>query len=355
VQAERAPLNPVDWHPSFTPSRDVIKRSQPLDASDQGYGNVPILKRPLWGWEIAWYFFLEGISASASILCTLADMTGGESYHRTTRPGRALALATMMPCPWLLTHDLGRPARFHHMFRVLKLKSPMNLGTWALTGYGAFVTLHAALEAPVEKLPFRIPGLSWLQRVFPARLWEILNFPFQLTMISYPGVLLGNTSIPVWSHSKLTGTLLGMSSLNAGTAALSLVAETAGDERSALALRRIENAVSAAEIAALTGYVASAPKASKPLVKGSQSKLFWIGAIAVGIVLPAVLRRRESRTANVLASMLTLGGTFALKWALVHSGKESAMDRDLAIHNADSARNGKATTIEAIPEIRTAA
>ena len=36
-----------------------------------------------------------------------------------------------------LVHDLGRPERFLNMLRVVKLTSPMSVGTWILSGYSA--------------------------------------------------------------------------------------------------------------------------------------------------------------------------------------------------------------------------
>jgi formate-dependent nitrite reductase membrane component NrfD len=335
VSVSRPAEHMNDWHPQVTPSQDVIQRAKPRESASQGYESVPILKRPLWGWEIASYFFLEGISASAFILCTAAEMTGGKAYTRTTRAGRMIALAAMMPCPWLLIHDLGRPGRFHHMLRVVKLKSPMNLGSWGLTGYGAGLTMHLASELPTEKLPFRVPGLRTFQRLFPATVSASIGMPFAITLISYPGVLLGNTSIPMWSHTKLMGSIIACSSMSSGTSALKLVAEIVGDKRSARVLDRFELVASGAEAAALAAYFASAGKASTPLLRGKQKKTFWLGAVLCGLVVPAVLRTTRSRSAHIVASLMALGGAFALKWAFVHAGKESAMDRELASGNAD--------------------
>jgi hypothetical protein len=72
------------------------------------------------------------------------------------------------------------------------------------------------------------------------------------------------------------------------------------------------------------------------------------------LVVPAILRTTRSRSAHMLASLMTLGGAFALKWAFVHAGRESAMDRELANHNADAARSDERSTSPATAEQPTA-
>ena len=42
--------------------------------------------------------------------------------------------------------DLGRPERFHHMLRVFKVTSPMNVGAWILLVNGGASNTAAVLE-----------------------------------------------------------------------------------------------------------------------------------------------------------------------------------------------------------------
>jgi formate-dependent nitrite reductase membrane component NrfD len=91
----------------------------------------------------------------------------------------------------------------------------------------------------------------------------------------------------------------------------------------------------AAEAIALGAYLNNSKDAARPLLKGKQSKLFLWGAIGSGIVLPFLLRRMKSKLAsNVIAPLLTIAGSAALKWSITYAGEESAMDVDLAVHNA---------------------
>ena len=112
----------------------------------KSYYDVPMLKPPVWKWEIATYFFLGGLSAGAYLLARMASRFGSKRYKDIEEAGILIAAIAFVPCAPLLIRDLGDWKRFHYMLRVFKPKSPMNLGTWVLTGYGAFVTLAALKE-----------------------------------------------------------------------------------------------------------------------------------------------------------------------------------------------------------------
>lgn len=324
--------NPKQF-PEITPSLEVLRDVKPRRGAAQGYEDVPILKRPVWGWEVACYFFVEGLSSGIYTLGTVADLVGVRRYQDTITYGRLLALFGMIPAPALLILDLGRPERFHHMLRIFKPRSPMNLGTWALSGYALFTTWRA-LHRLGHRLP-NVPFFSTALKVIPERLASVAGLPFAFTMLSYPGVLLESTSTPVWSHTPFLGPLIVASSVGSAAAAMSLVAERTHDERAIELMTKMENATSVAEGACLGAYLGTAQSASKPLVSGGQSKLFWVGAVALGVIVPAILRRRKSRTARIASALLTLAGSFALKWAIIHAGPESSRDRELANHNAN--------------------
>lgn len=321
-----------DRFSELTPAVELTREVRPQLNAAQGYEGVPILKPPVWGWEIACYFFVEGVSAGIYTLGTVADLVGARSYRKTVTYGRLLALFAMMPAPVLLILDLGRPERFHHMLRVFKPRSPMNVGTWALTAYAFFTTLRAA-KGLGKKLP-RLPLLTAMLNAIPERTASVAGLPFAMTMLSYPGVLLESTSIPLWSHTPFLGPMIAASSVSSGAAAMSLVGECTGDENAVRLVTKMENASAVAEGVCLGAYFATAKSASKPLVRGKQSKLFWIGGVALGMIVPAILRQRKSRSARIASSVLTLAGSFALKWAITHAGKESSRDRELANHNA---------------------
>ena len=327
--------DPRDVFSRLTPAYDIARSAAPQRVNEPGYYGLPILKRPFWKWEIALYFFFEGISAGSYVLCSIAQLTRPARYRDLIRSGRYLSFATMLACPPLLIADLGRPERFHHMLRIWKKTSPMNHGAWSLTGYGLISTLQLALIWPASRLPFGRGLLRFLQWILPERLVSALGLPFALMMVSYPGVLLSTTANPVWSHTHFLGALFACSSMSNGAAALTLLNARSGDHALHSTLSRFEDVSTLAEGAALGLYLGTAGKAARPLFTGKQSKLFLIGAVGLGIVAPAILRRSGSSILrNVVAPLLTIAGGAALKWAITHAGQESAMDSPLANRNA---------------------
>jgi formate-dependent nitrite reductase membrane component NrfD len=326
--------DPRDVFSQLTPAYDILKAAAPQGVREAGYYGLPILKRPFWKWEIALYFFFEGISAGSYVLCTIGGFRDRHKFTPMIRTGRVLSFFTMLACPPLLIADLGRPERFHHMLRIFKRTSPMNHGAWALSGYGMVASLLTLLSVNASWLPFGGEIIRLLQRWMPERSLGVLGMPFALTMISYPGVLLSTTANPVWAHTHFLGSLFACSSMSNGAAALSLCNYN-GDESVHHALTRFEDVAAVAETTALALYLGTARKATKPLLRGRQSRLFLFGAVAVGLAAPLLLRRSKSHLLRSgVAPLLTLAGGLALKWSITYAGQESAMDAELASKNA---------------------
>ena len=100
---------------------------------------------PVWHHDIAAYLFTGGLAAGSALLAAGGDATGrpGAAPRRPgdrARRGRA-------PARYFLVNDLGRPERFHHMLRVAKPTSPMSMGTWILSAFGAAAGVAAVAEA----------------------------------------------------------------------------------------------------------------------------------------------------------------------------------------------------------------
>ena len=109
----------------------------------QSYYGQPVLKEPTWTWEIPCYFFTGGLSGGSSVLSMSAKLFGNEKLSRTALYIGAVGDAIS---PLLLISDLGRPERFHHMLRVFKVTSPMNVGSWILLVNGGASNTAAVLE-----------------------------------------------------------------------------------------------------------------------------------------------------------------------------------------------------------------
>src|SRR5947209_13705593 len=83
------------------------------------YYDLPVIKAPHWRWLVILYFFFGALAGGTYAIASLADLF---SRDRTLiRAARYLSMAALLPSPPLLILDLGRPERFLHMMRIVKL------------------------------------------------------------------------------------------------------------------------------------------------------------------------------------------------------------------------------------------
>jgi formate-dependent nitrite reductase membrane component NrfD len=299
----------------------------------EGYYDYPVVRRPVWTWEVPAYFWLGGMGAGAFVTASLAQALGSADDRRVAADGYYLAAAALVPCAPLLIADLGRPDRFHHMLRIFKPLSPMNLGAWTLTGFTPLAFARAAAHAADTGL-LRGP-LRALARLLPRRLLELTGSLLGLTLAGYSGVLLGATNVPLWAKSKLLGGVFMASALSSGSAAVTLQAARRGVPEATLhRMAAVESAASLGEMAILAGYVVQSGKTARPLTNGRYSAPFWLGAIGGGALLPLMLhgfaRRhhgRPLRSLSTVAAVCTIAGSLMLRWSIFEAGKDSSEDQ----------------------------
>ena len=118
------------------------------------YYGKPVLNAPVWEpRDIAGYLFLGGLAGASSLLGAGAQLTGRTALERAAKAGSLGAACLSMAA---LVHDLGRPARFADMLRVLKISSPMSVAT-----YTAVLISDTAVPAwhdAHSELPFVFAG-----------------------------------------------------------------------------------------------------------------------------------------------------------------------------------------------------
>jgi len=302
---------------------------QPTD----GYYNYPVVRRPVWTWQIPAYFWLGGIAGGAYVTASLAQNFGSAEDRRYVADGFYLAALAAIPCAPLLTADLGRPERFHHMLRIFKPLSPMNLGAWTLTAFAPLTVARAAARAAETRL-LRGP-LAALTRLVPKSLIELTGTVLGLTLAGYTGVLLAATNVPLWAKSKLLGGVFMASAMSSGSAAVALAAARRGAPDAILhRLATIESAASVGEMAMLTGYLAQSGKTARPLTSGRVAMPFWLGAVGAGTLLPLLLHRIAGRrhggilrSLSSAAALGSLAGSLALRWSIFEAGKASSEDQ----------------------------
>jgi formate-dependent nitrite reductase membrane component NrfD len=302
------------------------------------YYGRPMMKKPTWKWFIPLYFFLGGVAGGVAMIATMAEFLGGSRHRSTVRHARYLSLVLSMLCPIFLIIDLGRPTRFHHMLRVFKVTSPLNVGTWILTGFGLLSGALAARQAAEDNFIIRRrSSLGRLLRSIPTRPFSALHGLFGLALGSYTGVLLAATAVPLWqSWGVMLGPLFISDALTTGAAALSLMGAITGRD-TVQAREELENVDTLGTVAQL-GLIAAREvlvpgQINKPLRRGLWGRVFQFGAIGVGLLSPLAVRLtfrlggwRAGRVLSATVSALSLLGGLAERFSITEAGKVSALD-----------------------------
>jgi formate-dependent nitrite reductase membrane component NrfD len=294
---------------------------------ENSYYGVPPIKAPRWGWLIITYFFAGGLAGASFAIATLADLFSKDKA--LVRAGRYLSLANLLISPILLTLDLGRPDRAHHMFRIVKLRSPMSLGSWALLLLGVISGPLAAMQLIADVTRRDLFQTS-------RRVLGILGLPVSLFVSGYTGVLLSATNVPLWARNYLLwGPAFVSSAFSTSLAAISILLRVTRSERSetADAIRRAETFAVLAEIGLILTSVARLGELGKPLTKGRWARIFWPGSFGVGMIVPlglhlSAFRKHHQQSAGrrMLGAVLALAGGFLFRTVVVFAGKESAED-----------------------------
>lgn len=247
---------------------------------------------PAWGLWILLYFFFGGITGGSYALGTLLRLRGGSQYQQLASGAFIISFITLLVCPILLTIDLGRPERFSHMLFYdglnFKVWSPMSVGAWALLLFGIFALL-SFLEALERTGRLRGKTFSTLLGGGFGTLFMIVGTAFGLFLAGYTGVLLNVSSQPVWSDTWTLGALFVASSLSGAAAAIALfgtregVADTSG---AGAGLARADTWFIILELVLVALLVVSLGRLAAPIAAGLYGVLFWLGAVALGMLVP---------------------------------------------------------------------
>jgi formate-dependent nitrite reductase membrane component NrfD len=298
----------------------------------------------VWHWEIYWYFFFGGLAAGCYVIATIASLFASPADRVVARTGYYLSLLAFLPCPPLLIKDLGRPERFLHMLRIVKVRSPMSMGTWAVMFFSLFSGLSTAIQAAKDGILGRW-FVSKLLAALPQGLIAIPGTFAGFFLGSYTGVLLATTSIAVWSRSRLLGAIFLTSAMSTSTALITLVLHIFRAPASLLnKLDRLEWAVMLLEMTELLAFLRRTGRAARPLVGTGPHEYgteFWGFVLGTGLALPWLMktfsifgRKSHSSLIGLLPSLLVLLGGFFLRRTMVMAGHTSSKDARTTLWNA---------------------
>jgi formate-dependent nitrite reductase membrane component NrfD len=296
----------------------------------------PMMKPPVWTWEVPLYFWFGGMAAGASFVALACDVAGDEA---SARVARKVALGALLPSPPLLIMDLGRPERFYNMLRIFKPRSPMSMGSWCLTVFGGLA--FGAVSADVLGRRRTAKALGAGTAVAGSYLG------------SYTGVLLASTAVPVWARSRLTlGPIFISTATLTGAAATRLVLVALGQPSghpTREALGRVESGAMAAELILSDINHHHLGRLASVLEEGAGARWFkgakWL---ARGGLALRLLGRRVGPLPHHVASVAFMAAALCFRFAWVRSGRSSARDDEAVARMA----RGRATRGEPPAELR---
>ncbi|MEU4672371.1 NrfD/PsrC family molybdoenzyme membrane anchor subunit [Amycolatopsis sp. NPDC023774] len=272
------------------------------------YYGRPILKEPAWKQpDVPLYLFLGGAAGSSATMASLATLTGRPGLARV---GRLVAAAGASASVVALIHDLGRPARFLHMLRVLKPTSPLSVGSWILAPFSGLAAVSAGsaetgLLPPVGKLAGAAAGV-----LGPA-------------MCTYTAVLLADTATPSWHEARRhLPVLFAGSAVTSGAGAALLGAPSA--ELGPVVRAGIVGAV--AELAVAQHLEHGLGIVSEPYRTGRAGNLMKAarGLTAAGAAFSLAARR--SKVAAVASGAAYLAAGLCTRFGVYQAGVASARD-----------------------------
>ena len=285
----------------------------PVAAPRNGYYGLPLLKKPVWTWEVPAYFFVGGAAGAAAVIAEAARLRGDVGLEREARWVTAAGAVLSAP---LLIADLGRPERFLYMLRVFKPQSPMSVGVWIVVAFSNAAA--AALAAHEVERRFG--------RSRSARLVERTSGPAAaltgLGMATYTGVLIGATAVPIWSrNARLLPWHFAFSALGAASSLLQLRRPRHP------ALRRMGLIAAAVETGIAAHLELSRDRAHEPARRGTSGWLMRAAGLLSGpIPLALRLLGRRSPAAARAAAVATIAGSLLTRYAWLAAGRSSAAD-----------------------------
>ena len=287
----------------------MVPRARP----DSYYGK-PIIKEPPWtAQDVASYLFFGGLAGASSVLAGFAHATG---RHELARASKVCAVGAIGLSGAALVHDLGRPERFVNMLRVVKVTSPMSVGSWLLSGFGGAATVAAA-----SAVTGRAPRIGAAATAAATALGPAI--------CTYTAALICDTAVPAWheGHREMPYLFAGSAASAAG--GFGMIA--APSEQAGQAVR-FAVLGAATELTAKSLLVRRLGETAEPYHTGRPGQLMEVAEVLTaaglaGAVLSGGLRPGPGqRVAAALSGAALLVSSALTRFGIFEAGRASARD-----------------------------
>jgi Fe-S-cluster-containing dehydrogenase component/formate-dependent nitrite reductase membrane component NrfD len=273
---------------------------------------------PPWGWRVSSYFLSKGIAAGAMLLAVLMlGLDARPSALADVIPG-LLALAGIAVTGVFLVWDLKQPRRFHYLFTRPQWRSWLAIGTQCIN--------FAALTAFV----FTLAAVAGWDGARDVLRWVLI--PAAVVLAGYTAFLFNQCEgRDLWQSPLLLPHTI-VNAVVAGSGALGIVAlfmdEPAQMSR-ALGWSLLGSVIASAVVIGMDAFARhptrQAEQAALNMRRHLFARRFWIGGIAVGLVVPAVVAALFLAAGGggllAAAGLLALIGLWCYEDAWVRAGQ----------------------------------
>lgn len=296
---------PTAWHSLPEPDR-----------ADPTYYDRPLLKPPVWEWGIPLYYFVGGATGASLVIGAAAQLDNRRELEPLIRRARIVGIVGCAISGALLIQDLGRPSRFLHMLRVFRPTSAMNVGTWILS-----TAASAAFGAAVLTGRRGLLGSA-------ARISGLVSGFAGLGLSTYTGVLVSNTTIPVWQESRrVLPILFGSSAIASAGSLFDLFPANRLSRRITHTFGTLGRAAELTASIVLEREVTRvSPRIAAPLKSGPSGTMWRTATILTAASLAGALLPGSSRRKRAITGILGLAGSLLTRYAIHHAGIASSRD-----------------------------
>jgi formate-dependent nitrite reductase membrane component NrfD len=274
---------------------------------DSYYGRA-VIKEPVWSSpEIPGYLFLGGLAGASSVLAACAQATGNRELARAAKTGATVAIGLSLAA---LVKDLGRPVRFLNMLRVFKVTSPMNIGSWLVSGYTPTAAVAAA-SALTGRMPRVGAAASGAAAVLGAG------------VATYTAALVTDTAVPAWheGHREMPYLFAGSAASAAGGLGMLAVGQPAAAQAVRFAVLG-----SAAELTAKSLLLQRLGDVGQPYRSGLAGKLMETAEVLTAAGLTGAVLGGRNRAAAAVSGAALVTASALTRFGIFFAGRTSARD-----------------------------
>jgi len=285
-----------------------------------------IFHQDAFGFNIAMYFYLTGLSAGSFILSTLAYGFGLSRYKSLGKVGVVLATIFLIIAPFFLLIHIGMPSRAWHLFVYLNWASPITWGTFLLILY------------PINCIIYGY--FMFKENMKLTRIFGFIGIPLAISVHGYTGFILAFGKARALWNTALMPILFLISAVVSGIALMILVViikdrffskEKKIDRELILNLGKLlawmivfDLFLVGSDLIVLSISHSDAQAAAHLILSGKFSLLFLIVENLLGKIVPFILLvvpRFRTLPLVVVASILVVIGIFFMRYVVVVGGE----------------------------------